>query len=149
MKVEEGLLFINDIDMATLGVFLCETEAGGHKNYDALMGGLEMKEQTAINYAENDGEELPDEIVQHVKARDIQLTFAIVADNATEWLSRHGAFRTLLLSGWLNMRVPELNRTFKCYTKSMPAHSQMTLPKKDGRQIATMTVVLREPKPGI
>lgn len=149
MKVEEGLLFINDIDMATLGAFLCETEAGGHKNYDALLGGVETKEQTVVDYAEKDGEELPDTIEQKVKARDIQLTFAIVADNATEWLQRHGEFRRLLLSGWLNIRVPELNRTFRCYTKSMPAHSQMTLPQKVGRQIATMTVVLREPKPGI
>lgn len=149
MEVEKGLLIINNQDMANYGVFLCETSSGGHKNYDALLAGGETKELTAVDFNEEDGEELPEKITPRLKARDVTLTFAVVADTMEEWLQRHGAFRALLLSGWLDIRVPELNRTFRCYTKSLPAHSQMTLPKSGGRQIATMTVVLREPKPTV
>ena len=37
MKVEEGLFYINNIDMATYGCFLWEEHAGDHTNYDSLM----------------------------------------------------------------------------------------------------------------
>ena len=37
MTVQEGLLFINGLDMANYGTFLCESSSGAHTNYDALM----------------------------------------------------------------------------------------------------------------
>lgn len=63
MKVEEGLFYINDIDMATYSCFLWEEHAGDHTNYDSLMKPPKMKEYTSVSYRELDGEELPETLL--------------------------------------------------------------------------------------
>ena len=50
MKVEEGLFYINNIDMATYGCFLWEENAGDHTNYDSLLKPPKMKEYTSVSY---------------------------------------------------------------------------------------------------
>lgn len=148
MTVQEGLLLINGIDMATYGVFLCETSAGAHTNYDALMKPSKTKAPTSVSYHERNGEELPDELgeLKH-EARDVSLQVAIVGDTRQQWFSRYNALMSLLQSGWLNINVPELGRIFKMYLKDCSVYSQLTNLASTGQQIATMTVVLREPKP--
>ena len=148
MTVQEGLLLINGIDMATYGVFLCETSAGAHTNYDALMKPSKTKAPTSVSYQERNGEELPDELgeLKH-EARDVSLQVAIVGDTRQQWFSRYNALMSLLQSGWLNINVPELGRIFKMYLKDCSVYSQLTNLASTGQQIATMTVVLREPKP--
>lgn len=148
MTVQEGLLLINEVDMATYGVFLCETSPGAHVNYDALMKPSKTKAPTSVSYQERNGEELPDELgkLKH-EARDVSLQLAIVGDTREQWFSRYNALMDLLKSGWLNIDVPELGRIFKMYLKDCSAYSQLTTLASTGQQIATMTVVLREPKP--
>ena len=148
MTVQEGLLFINGLDMANYGTFLCESSSGAHTNYDALMKPSKTKVPTSISYQERNGEELPDELgpLQH-EARDVSLQVAIVGDTRQQWFSRYNSLMALLQSGWLNIEVPELGRIFKMYLKNCSAYSQLTTLASTGQQIATMTVVLREPKP--
>ena len=148
MTVQEGLLIVNDVDMSSYGVFLCETSAGSHTNYDSLMKPSKTKALTSISYHERNGEELPEELgeLKH-EARDVSLLLAIVGDNRQQWFSRYNALMSLLKSGWLNIEVPELGRIFKMYLKDCSAYSQLTTLASTGQQIATMTVVLREPKP--
>lgn len=147
MEVEKGLLLINGRDMAELGVFLAETTKDGHKNYDELLKGGETKEVTAVDFRERVGEELPEVLDIQLKARDVTLLFGIVADNTSEWLQRYKEFRGVLQSGWLNISLPELGSVFRFYLKAMPAHSQLSRLKGEGKQVAVMTVTLREPKP--
>ena len=85
MKVEEGLFYINDIDMATYSCFLWEEHAGDHTNYDSLMKPPKMKEYTSVSYRELDGEELPETLLPRYEARDLTLKMAIVADTRTGW----------------------------------------------------------------
>lgn len=148
MTVQEGLLLINGVDMATYGTFLCETSAGAHTNYDALMKPSKTKAPTSVSYQERNGEELPDDLgeLKH-EARDVSLQVAIVGDTRQQWFSRYNALMALLQSGWLNINVPELGRIFKMYLKDCSDYSQLTTLSSTGQQIATMKVVLREPKP--
>ena len=143
MKVEEGLFYINDIDMATYGCFLWEENAGDHTNYDSLMKPPKMKEYTSVSYRELDGEELPETLLPRYEARDLTLKMAIVADTRTGWFGYYNAVMALLKSGWLTIRLPEIDRVMKVYMKD----SQLTILKNTGQQIAGFTVTLREPKP--
>lgn len=148
MTVQEGLLLINEVDMATYGVFLAETSAGGHTNYDALMKPSKTKEPTSVSYQERNGEELPEELGKlHHEARDIPLKLAIVGDTREQWFIRYNALMELLKSGWLNIDVPELGRIFKVYLKECSSYSHFTTLADTGQQVACMTIVLREPKP--
>lgn len=148
MTVKEGLLIINGIDMAGYGVFLCETSPGEHTNYDSLMKPSKTKVPTSVSYHERNGEELPDDIGELThEARDIPLKIAIVGDTRQQWFSRYNAFMELMSSGWLDIQVPELGRNFKVYKKECSSYSQLTQLTSTGQQLATMTVVLREPKP--
>lgn len=148
MTVQEGLLLINEVDMATYGTFLCETSANAHTNYDALMKPSKTKAPTSVSYQERNGEELPSYLgeLKH-EARDIPLKLAIVGDTRQQWFSRYNALMELLKSGWLELNVPEIGRTFKVYLKECSAYSHFTILANSGQQLATMTVVFREPKP--
>lgn len=148
MTVQEGLLLINDVDMATYGTFLCETSANAHTNYDALMKPSRTKAPTNVSYQERNGEDLPDELgeLKH-EARDIPLKLAVVGDTRQQWFSRYNALMQLLKSGWLDLKVPELGRVFKVYLKECSAYSHFTVLADTGQQVASMTMVFREPKP--
>lgn len=147
MKVEEGLFYINDIDMATYSCFLWEENAGDHTNYDSLMKPPKMKEYTSVSYRELDGEELPETLLPRYEARDLTLKMAIVADTRTGWFGYYNAVMALLKSGWLTIRLPEIDRVMKVYMKEYTKYSQLTILKNTGQQIAGFTVTLREPKP--
>lgn len=147
MKVENGLFYINDIDMATYGCFLWEEHAGDHTNYDSLMKPSRMKEYTSVSYRELDGEELPETLLPRYEARDITLKMAIVADTRSKWFEYYNAVIALLKSGWLKVGLPEINRVMKVYMKEYTKYSHLTLLKDTGQQIAGFTVTFREPKP--
>lgn len=147
MKVENGLFYINDIDMATYGCFLWEENAGDHTNYDSLMKPPRMKEYTSVSYRELDGEELPETLLPRYEARDITLKMAIVADTRSKWFEYYNAVIALLKSGWLKVGLPEINRVMKVYMKEYTKYSHLTLLKDTGQQIAGFTVTFREPKP--
>lgn len=148
MKVQEGLLLINGVDMAAYGVFLCETSPGDHTNYDALMKPSKTKAPVSVSYPERNGEELPDELgeIKH-EARDIPLKLAIVGDSRQQWFSRYNALMELLKSGWLDMNVPELGRTYKVYMKECSNYSHLTSLADTGQQISCINITFREPKP--
>lgn len=147
MKVEEGLFYINDIDMAIYGCFLWEENAGDHTNYDSLMKPPKMKEYTSVSYRELDGEELPDLLLTRYEARDITLKMAIAAETRVKWFEHYNAVIALLKSGWLKINVPEIGRVMKAYMKEYSKYSHFTSLASTGQQIAGFTVTFREPKP--
>lgn len=147
MKVENGLFYINDIDMASYGCFLWEENAGDHTNYDSLMKPPRMKEYISVNYRELDGEELPETLLPRYEARDITLKMAIVAETRNKWYEYYNAVIALLKSGWLKVNVPEIGKVLKVYMKEYSKYSHFTSLAGTGQQIAGFTVVLREPKP--
>ena len=149
MNILEGLLFINDADVyKTHGAFLSEDKEGDHANYDALKKFPKAKPHVAVSFREEDGEKLPDELVVRFEARDVTLQFAIIAAGKADFEKKYRSFLMMLRSGWLEIRLPELNRTYRVYYLDCPGYDQLT--PLDGETVATkFKVKFREPNPAI
>lgn len=150
MKVLEGLLLINGIDVyKQYGAFLTEKENGGHENIDALFTPSGLKEQTAVDIREEDGEKLPDELIVKFKPRDVTLKFAISAANRSDFLIKWSSFRSFLKegeNGWLTFHFPEIDMDFRFYLKDFPAGYEQLSFSNDGC-VSRFPVTFREPKP--
>ena len=114
-KILEGLLLVNNQDVyLQYGAFLTEDKQGDYSNYSALLKPPSMKDYPAVVYRERDGEELPEVLPQpRFEARDVTLYFAIVAETTQKWLERYTGFVNLLKSGWLQIRLPEIDKTYR------------------------------------
>lgn len=149
MEILKGLLFINDNDVyTTYGAILSEESAGGNANYSALLKPPDMKEYTAVSFREEDGEKLPEILTPALKARDIVLQFSIIGDSKQDFIIKYNLFVNMLRSGWLNIRLPELNKTYKVYYMSCTGYTQLTDFDAD-RVASNFKVKFREPKPTI
>jgi len=145
----EGLLYINDKDVyKTYGAFLSEDKEGAHTNYSALMKTPPMKKYTAVDFREEDGEKLPNTLVPAFEARDFELQFAIFGSSKTDFVAKYKAFVVMLRSGWLNIYLPELSKTYRAYYQSCTEYEQLTT-FDDGTVAARFKVKFREPKPTI
>lgn len=147
----QGKLIINGRDMWTdFSAFLAEESAGRQDNYSALLAPAKVKPHTAVGLREEEGERLSDELKPCFEARDIELRFAIIAANATTFLQRLQGFTSFLKSGdkgWLNISLPNIGLSLRCYYKSCNQLTQLTPIEGGGEQAAFIKVVLREPKP--
>lgn len=145
----EGLLYINEQDVyTTYGAFLSEDRKGDNTNYSELLKPPAMKPYTAVSFREQDGEKLPEVLLPAFEARDVTLQFAIYADSTADWLAKYEAFVTMLRSGWLDIRLPELGKTFRMYYKSCSEYSHLTA-LDGGTTAGKFKVKFREPKPTI
>lgn len=143
----DGLLFINDKDVyKTYGAFLSEDRAGDNTNYSALLKPASMKKYTAVDFREQDGEKLPDVLLPRIEPREFDLQFAIFGTSKADFISKYNAFVGMLRSGWLNIRVPELNKTYKVHYVSCTVYNQLTALDAD-TVAGKFTVKFREPKP--
>lgn len=149
MDILKGLLYINNEDVyEKYGAYLTEEKPEDTTNYDALMQPSEVKEQEEVSFRENDGVELPAEIVQSLKARDVTLKFAMAADNKATFLTNYKAFLEMLRKGnkgWLDVYLPELDMHFAFYYKSAEKYKQLT--DFEGMVMGRFAVRFREPKP--
>jgi hypothetical protein len=150
MAILAGLLFINEVDVyAEYGAFLSEDKAADHTNYAALLKPAAMKPYVAVSFREENGEKLPTDLLPRSEAREVTLRFAIFADDAAGFLQRYADFIRFLKSGWLHVRVPELNKTFRMYLVSFTDYDQLSpITTEEGRLVAsTFRVKFREPNP--
>ncbi len=149
MHILEGLLHINDTDVfAAYGAFLCEDRASDNTNYAALMKPASMKPYVAVNFREQDGEKLPEVLLPRFEPRDITLQFAICAPTKEAFTAQYNAFVSMLRAGWINLRVPELSKTFRLYYKECAGYTQIT-PVSDNEVVAKFKIKFREPVPTI
>ena len=147
MEILKGLLYVNNVDVyEEYGVFLTEDASGKHDNYSALLTSPRTKPYVAVNFREDNGEKLPTVLPDPAfEARDVTLYFAIIADVASSFKARYFAFINFLKSGWLEMRLTELNRNYKMYYLECPGHEQIT--DFEGQVAARFKVKFREPVP--
>jgi len=147
MEVVKGLLYINGVDVYDkYGAFLTEDAIDKHDNYSALLASPKMKPYIAVDFREDDGEKLPDVLLYPAfGARDVSLYFAIMADTPLSFMNKYNDFVAMLKSGWLNIRVPELNKNYKMYYQECTGYEQLT--PVDGQVAAKFKVKLREPVP--
>lgn len=142
-----GKLYINNLDAyTTYGVFLAKDRGGTYDNLSALMTPPPAKRHTTVDYRERDGEEV---IVEEVRfeARDVSLRLAMVTDDEQEFRTRYKNFIDVLRSGLLNVRVPEIGKTYRLYYLSCPGVVMRTRLRTSGKLAAMWTVKFREPKP--
>lgn len=150
MEITKGLLYINDKDAAQeWGVFLTEKKEGEWINYEALLKPSTTKELTVVDNPDADGEELPEEIELHLQARDVELYFCLWAESAQAYFVNYGRFFTMLRTGkdgWLEVRLPEIDRTFRLRYLGATETEQLT-PIGEGGVCSRMRLKFREPKP--
>jgi len=147
MEIIKGLLYINGIDVYDkYGAFLTEDEEGKHTNYSELLMPPKTKPYVAVAFREDDGEKLPDLLPDPAfEARNVSLYFAILADTEAIFKSKYFAFVGFLKSGWLNIQVIELNKTYKMYLLECTGYEQLSPIK--GQVVARFKVKFREPVP--
>ncbi len=121
--IMNGLLYINGRDVwSDFGAWLTEEKEGDTKNYSAL---------------------------QKPEPRDIALKFAVAAADKASFIARRDAFVSFLkegTDGWLDMRVPELGRTYRVYYKDCSDYEHLE-DIGGGMVAARFTVKFREPNP--
>lgn len=149
-NILEGLVYINEVDIyKTYSAYLVEDKQGAHTNYNELLKPPAMKAYTAVSFREQDGENLPDILpAPCYEARDVTLYFAIVSTTKSDWIAKYTSFVAFLKSGWLNIRLPELDKTYKVYYKSCSNYEQLTYLTDEAVYASRFKVKLREPKPG-
>lgn len=149
-EIMEGLLYINGYDVwKAFGAWLAEEKEGETKNYSALQKFPATKSHVAVSFREQDGEKLPEKLIQRWEPRDISLKFAIAADNKISFIEKRDAFISFLkdgADGWLNMRVTELGRTYRVYYRDCSDYSHLEA-IDNGQVAAVFTVKFREPVP--
>lgn len=147
--IMKGLLFINGRDVWTdFGAWLVEDKEGETKNYSALQKLPATKAHVAVSFREQDGEKLPEKIIQKWEPRDISLKFAVAANDRASFAPRREAFVSFLKNGtdgWLDISVPELGKTYRVYYKDCSDYEH--LEDIGGMVAARFTVKFREPKP--
>ncbi len=148
-EIMKGLLFINGRDVWTdFGAWLVEDKEGETKNYSSLQKLPATKAHVAVSFREQDGEKLPEKIIQKWEPRDISLKFAVVANDRATFVPRREAFVSFLKNGtdgWLDISVPELGKTYRVYYKDCSDYEH--LEDIGGMVAARFTVKFREPKP--
>jgi len=148
MEVVKGLLYINNKDVyLEYGAFLTEDAEGKYANYSELLSSPKMKPYVSVDFREDDGEKLPDNLPHPAfEPRNVSLNFAILADTGAIFKNKYFAFISFLKSGWLNIQVPELSKTYKMYFLECSGYEQLT-PIDGGQVAAKFKVKLREPVP--
>lgn len=148
-----GLFLINGTDIWTeYGVFLTEEKRGGRDNLKALLCPSGVKEHTAVDIREEDGEKYSDTLAVANAARDVTLTFALYAPTKQEWLKRYLSFISFLKTGekgWLSLHLPQLDLTLRVFYLDCPGFTPLTYLWEEGVQAGRFKVKFREPKPVI
>lgn len=148
--IMKGLLFINNRDVWTdFGAWLVEDKEGETKNYSALQKPPATKTHVAVSFREQDGEKLPEKLVQKWEPRDISLKFAVAADDRAAFMSRRDTFVSFLKNGtdgWLEIRVPELGKTYRVHYKDCSDYDHLE-DIGNGMVAARFTIKFHEPNP--
>lgn len=150
MEILKGLLTINGVDpYEEYGAFLAYREGEDPlANYSSLLAPPELKEQRKVEFREMNGVKLPAKLVQRWKEREVTLTFAILADDKTQFEERYYGFLEFLRvgnDGWLEFHLPELSRTWRMYMRRVTPYEQ--LEGFEDKVSALFSVVFEEPSP--
>ncbi|MDR0937993.1 MAG: hypothetical protein LBN29_01370 [Mediterranea sp.] len=151
MKDLSGLMTINNQDAWTsYRAWLCEESEEDSTSIDELLRPVEMKEYTTVEYREQNGEELPDDLpTPAYKARDLTLYIAVYGVSLSDYNTRRVALLNALRAGWLNIKLTGLPLTYKVYYKGTTDKPKVYTDVATGETVGMWKVRLREPKPGI
>lgn len=144
-----GYMTINGTDIWTeYGVFLGETEAGGHVNMDALLRVPKAKEITKVDFRERTGVELPDNPNVKLSSIERTLQFWLRSNNKYNRLQKYQEFMSLITSGMLTISIKDY-RTYKMVYQDMPIEPDWYVSYEGDRFYAIFQVKFLEPQPSI
>lgn len=144
-----GYVTINGTDIWTeYGVFLGETEAGGHVNMDALLRVPKAKEITKVDFRERTGVELPDNPDVKLSSIERTLQFWLCSNNKYNRLQKYQEFMSLITSGMLIISIKDY-RTYKMVYQDMPNEPDWYVSYEGDRFYAFLQVKFLEPQPSI
>lgn len=144
-----GYMTINGTDIwAEYGVFLGETEAGGHVNMDALLRVPKAKEITKVDFRERTGIELPDNPNVKLSSIERTLQFWLRSNNKYNRLQKYQEFMSLITSGMLTISIKDY-RTYKMVYQDMPIEPDWYVSYEGDRFYALFQVKFLEPQPSI
>lgn len=144
-----GYMTINGTDIwAEYGVFLGETEAGGHVNMDALLRVPKAKEITKVDFRERTGVELPDNPNVKLSSIERTLQFWLRSNNKYNRLQKYQEFMSLITSGMLTISIKDY-RTYKMVYQDMPIEPDWYVSYEGDRFYAFFQVKFLEPQPSI
>jgi len=152
-KIVGGLVLLNDLDIwEEWGAFLAESTRGGMENLTAILTPSELKEETAVDIREEDGEKYSAALTPRSKARDVTLLFALVADSRAAWMERYADFVETLKrgeDGWLRMEFKQLGLTLRLRYVGCTQFKPLTCLWSEGAKVyaGRFKVKFREPSP--
>lgn len=147
-------LLINAIDVYSVyKVFLTEESQGKQTNMSALLKASNLKTRTAVNIREEKGEKYPADLMPVNEARDVTLYFAVHGDTLAGFLSNYRSFIAFIKAGtggkgWLNIKVAEIDETFKMFVDECGEYEQLTY-LEDGQVASRFKIKFHEPQPTI
>lgn len=87
--------------------------------------------------------------MQKWEPRDVSLKFAVAADDRAAFMSKRDTFVSFLKNGadgWLEIRVPELGKTYRVYYRDCSDYDHLE-DIGNGMVAARFTIKLHEPNP--
>ena len=143
-----GYMVINGKDAWTeYSAFLCEDRPEDSTNVTELLKPPEMKEYTAVDFRERNGEELPQQLpLPRCKPRDLTLYLAVYAPSLSGCEARRLALMQALIQGWVTLRVKGISIEYRLYYKSATPADILT-DAFDGSTVARWKMKFREPEP--
>lgn len=143
-----GYMIINGKDAWTeYSAFLCEDRPEDSTNVAELLKPPEMKEYTAVDFRECNGEELPEALSDPCyKARDLTLYLSVYALSLPECEAKRLALMKMLMQGWVILQVKGISTEYRLYYKSATSADILT-DAFDGTAVARWKIKFREPKP--
>ena len=143
-----GYMVINGKDAWTeYSAFLCEDRPEDSTNVSELLKPPEMKEYTAVDFRERNGEELPEQLpLPCCKARALTLYLAVCASSLPECEAKRLTLMKILMQGWVILQVKGISTEYRLYYKSATSADILT-DAFDGSTVARWKIKFREPKP--
>lgn len=134
------MITINDISLSSMGVTL---EKGGYATLllpAPLKGFIEnndpTKDGTEVLTKRADGSSLA-----RMAEREVTLTFIIIGDNESDFLSKYTRFVNILHQGDITLHIPALSRTFNLIYQNSTQYDNYRL------KTCKLAVKFREPNP--
>ena len=143
-----GYMVINGKDAWTeYSAFLCEDRPEYSTNVSELLKPPEMKEYTAVDFRERNGEELPEQLpLPCCTARVLTMYLAVCASSLPECEAKRLTLMKMLMQGWVILQVKGISTEYRLYYKSATSADILT-DAFDGSTVARWKIKFREPKP--
>lgn len=141
-----GLLLLNGEDVWLRWHAFLSDEGRQGSSLSSLLQPASAKPIPTVSYPEESGARYPQSIQVTLEPREITLGFAIAADTLSDYMAYYTEFLGALRRGLIELRVPELGRTYKLLYRSCSTYQQLAY-VSEGYIVGRMDIKFIEPSP--